>query len=183
MTLRGAIYAEDRYVLAKMLDHSCWQQGEQSCWEKDAPRLPRVITPSDLDTVFCRLLNDPMAVPLIFDNDGCMIFAELSSNQDDWRLISTGQYKLYAGLLGGGSHCAMLCRHNIKPNDGKKICTRHNIISFQPMVWDYGPVISATVVSNSLWQKFVFNWFTDPIQQRRRLIGLNAGLKPLSPVT
>lgn len=158
-----------------MLDHSCWQHGEQSCWQKSAPCLPRLITPSDLDTVFCRLLNEPMAVPAVIDNDGKMIFAELSSWDADWRLLSTGQFKLYRGLLEG-PHCAVLCCHNVRPEDEKKICTRHDIVSFQPMVWDHGPVIGISLRSNASWQRFVFNWFEDPIRLRRRIIGLQSGL-------
>lgn len=172
---RGAIYAEQAYALGKMLDHSCWQESEKSCWQKNAPRLPRLITPSDLDTVFCRLLHDPFAVPLILDNAGRMIFAELSSWSQDWRLLSDGQFKLYRGLLDG-PHCAVLCCHNVAPEDHKKICTRHDIISFQPMVWDHGAVIGRSLPTNALWQQFVFNWFEDPVRVRRRIIGSEAGL-------
>jgi hypothetical protein len=172
---RGAIFAEEAYALGKMLDHSCWsKQGEQSCWQKDSMPLPRLITPSDLDSVFSRLV-EPHAVPTVFDDNGCMIFAELSTNADDWRFLSTGQYRLYRGLLEG-PHCAVLCRHGIRPEQKKKICTRHDIISFQPMVWDHGAVIGATS-HGRVWEDFVFKWFEDPLRVRRRIIGYSVGLK------
>ena len=173
---RGAIYAEEHYIHAKMLDHSCWQEGEQACWQKDAPRLPRLITASDIDGVFWRLLNDPLAVPIVLDNDKKMIFAELSSSQQEWLQVSNGQFRLYRGLLEG-PHCAVLCRHQVKPEDGRKICTRHDIVSFQPMFWDHGVVIGRVQGPNEAWQNFVLKWFADSIRVRRIFIGTSVGMK------
>jgi hypothetical protein len=178
---RGNVRSQEHYDLAKNLDHSCWQQGAQSCWQKEARRLVRLITGSDLDCVFWRLLNDPLAVPLVLDNDRRMIFAELSSHAQDWRLLQTGQYKLYRGLLEG-PHCAVLCRHNVTPEQGKRICTRHDIVSFQPLVWDHGPVIANMQHGNAAWQDFVFAWFEDSLRVRRLIIGTSAGMKVVPPL-
>lgn len=179
---RGDVYSQSHYDLAKNLDHSCWQKGAQACWDSTANRLPRLVTPSDVDSVFGRMLHTPQSVPFGFDDRGSVILGELSSSKQDWRLVDTGQFRFYGALLNG-PHCAVLCRHNITPEHGKRICTRHDIVSFQAMVWDHGPVFDVTRESNAQWQQFVFSWYENAQRVRRRIIGYSVGLNLLSVVT
>lgn len=150
---RGEVFAEEAYALGKMLDHSSWQQGE---------KIVRLITPSDIDAVW--------------DNIGMVIFAEFSSHASEWAQIKKGQRWMYESALKNGAHCAVLCRHNVHPEDGKKINSKLDVVSFQPMFWDHSPVIGDLQIGNDRWQAFVRLWFKDPIRLRRWFLGRSAGI-------
>lgn len=147
---RGWIFAEDAYAQGKMLNHGGWNGV-----------LPRLITPSDVD--------------MVFDNNGKIIFIELSRVRSSWQEVTKGQRLLYENLIRGGAHCACLCKHNVPA--AIQIDTRYDVDSFQIMVWDYGLVYSKTY-SGTLWEKFVSDgWFgstNGPLFVRRKLLGRNA---------
>lgn len=145
MTVRGAIRNEDAYALGKMLDNSAW-----------LGRLPRSITPSDMD--------------LVFDNGGRIIFAELSRSQCEWKTLEWGQRLLYENAIKNSLHCAVLCKHSVNPNERRLINTFVDITSFQLMIHDCRFVFSRVIEGNSYWQKYVFDWFDDPIKVRQQLI-------------
>ena len=168
MAAPGDIYSEQAYALGKMLDHSAWQMGDR--------RLPRGITGSDVDGLGNRFGGVSDGIPATFDNSGRTILVELSSHLDRWRHVPSGQRWVYEALIAHAPHCAVLCRHNVTLKMGRKICTRYDVVSFQPMFYDHGVVIGDVFQSNDLWQKFVFEWFEDPIRARRRFIGLSAGM-------
>jgi hypothetical protein len=167
MSDAGDIYCEEAYALGKMLNHSAWQKGEQ--------KLPRGITGSDIDAGYEHSLGAFGSVPL-FDNRGMILFLEFSRHEEKWENIKKGQRWVYEALIRQGPHCAILCRHNVAPESGRKICTRHDVVSFQAMLNDHGVVISALNESNADWQKFVFEWFKNPLRVRRWLLGREAGL-------
>ncbi len=167
----GAIIPElaEAYALGKMLDNSGWNG-----------ILVRHITPSDID------LPD---IPLCFDNNGAVILADLSSSYTQWDAPRTlvGQRRLYNALIRTGPHCAVLCKHNVKPGFGRKIDTLRDIESFHVMVWDFEPVYSR-VMDGAYWQAFVMRWVNErdgPLRLRRTILGVNVGLvKPSSsPLT
>ena len=134
----GAIYSEQAYALGKMLDNSSWQQGQ---------KLRDGITPSDFD--------------LVFDNMGAMLFCELSSNCDQWRLLEKGQRWAYqSAIKNNRPHCAVICRHNVKLADLRQIDTRRDIVAFQVMAYDLAAFrISCVIEGNEHWQAFVLAWF------------------------
>lgn len=136
----GDIFCEEAYALGKMLDHSSWAIGEKV--------LPRGITPSDFD--------------LVFDNNGCVLFCELSSGASEWGEVSTGQCLTYKAAIRKGVHCAVLCTHDVKVEYGRKIDTREDIISFQVMTFGWGSFWVSRVVEGSAWPNFVFAWYRNP---------------------
>jgi hypothetical protein len=152
---RGSIRSVEHYQQAKMLDHSSWQKG--------APVLPRHITPSDVD--------------MYFDNNGKIIFCELSTNFPSWESLGKGQRLGYENMIRGTVHCAVVCFHNIVPSDDRLINSRTDICGFQPMICDGTDFICGDNYSgNELWQQFIFKWFEDPTILRRKLIGFSVGL-------
>jgi hypothetical protein len=166
----GAIHNEAAYALGKMLDHSAWQRGTRV--------LPRGITGSDLDVVFGRQAQDEFReVSAVFDNNGRALLAEFSSSTTLWRFLSVGQKWVYETMLRGSPHVAVLCRHKVKAEDCRPICTRLDVISFQPMLCDFGAfVIGDLHHGNDRWQEFVLAWFADPTKVRRQLLGLSVGM-------
>jgi hypothetical protein len=151
MSDRGDVHSLSRYLLGKMLDHSDWQ--------KDDP-LPDLITPSDVD--------------FVLDNNGSILFCELSSSAVEWRQVDRGQRWLYQSfLLDSLWHpkCSILCKHGVKPEDKRLIRTRIDVTSFQVMVFDYGDFRVSRVVDGNLnWQKFVKSWFQNPDGLRGNVI-------------
>ena len=111
MTQRGDIFSTPAYAQGKMLDHSGW-------------KLPRNITPSDVD--------------MVIDNDGSIIYGELSSWCSHWAGIKEGQRRLYQNAIRDGKHCAVLCRHSVKPEERRQIDTCYDIESFEAMFWEPG---------------------------------------------
>lgn len=147
----GSVFSEEAYALGKMLDHSSWQ---------DDVKMARGITPSDID----------MAI----DNNGQIMFCELSSQHRTWSAISEGQRRLYENCIKGALHCAVLCHHNVRPEEKRMINTRTDIAAFQVMVWDHAVIYSNVVASNEHWQKFVLDWTNEgsgPLKFRRQVIG------------
>lgn len=147
--MRGSILQSEAYALGKMLDHSSWGRGE---WV-----LPRGITPSDIDAVF--------------DNNGSILFVELSSEATDWSALSKGQRMAYESAIRGTSHCAVLCKHGMTVHHEVPIDTRYAISGFQPMVHDGGKFIVAPFVrGNEHWETFVRRWFDDAPATRESII-------------
>lgn len=154
---RGAIFSIDAYAQSKMLDHSAWQKGDTV--------LPRRITPSDIDVGF--LAPDGSGFHL--DNNGKIIFGELTRGFANWVNIRWGQRRFYEACIANTQHCAALCQHNVPPT--RQICTRTDIIAFQIMIFDYDTIVCAPFLGNDNWQRFVFKWCNDPVKLRRYLIG------------
>lgn len=148
----GAIIWEEAYAQAKMLDHSGW-----------SGILDRRITPSDVD--------------FAFDNrnaGGAIIYGELSSSCREWAQLQSGQREFYENCIRDRHHCAVLCKHSVRPEHGRKINTFTDIESFQVMVWDHGPVYSHAIVGNQHWQSFVVQWVNrsdGPMRARQRVLG------------
>lgn len=153
----GAILSEEAYALGKMLDHTAWQRGDRV--------LPRGITGSDID--------------FILDNAGFEIIGELSRTSAKWAEATSGQKRVYEGLIRWGApHVAVLCRHNVSPEERRAISPKLDVISFQPMLCDHNLVVARVFEGNALWQAFVASWFKDPIRLRHRLLGLCADMIP-----
>jgi hypothetical protein len=165
---RGSIIWQEAYALGKMLDHSAWQ--------RDEPRLPRQITPSDYDAVIGHTGIDGVAGAL--DNFGKVLLLEFSRSANDWREIGRGQRLLYQGLLQTGPHCAVLCHHNIAPELGRKICTRWDVISIHLMLFDHGLVFDGPW-NNDTWQILVQRWFENALGIRRAILGHSVGMRQL----
>ena len=148
---RGAIRNIDAYARGKMLDHSSWQLGEQ--------KLPRLITPSDID--------------MVFDNRGWALFCEISRKHSKWsalRADAKGQHDTYLSTIKNTVHCAVLCKHSVSLSAERAIDTRNDIESFQVMLYDPRlPLLMANTeifTGNGRWQRFVFRWFESPEQVR-----------------
>jgi hypothetical protein len=150
--MRGSMFAPAAYALGKMLDHSGW-------------KLDRGITPSDFD----------MAI----DNDGSIMFCELSSWASRWAETKEGQRRLYRNAIRDGKHCAVLCRHPVKPEEQRQIDSCYDIESFEVMFYDFGPVYSGVLDGNAGWQWFVKKWIEPggPIWLRRLFLGRAIGMK------
>ena len=151
MILRGSIFVEEAYALGKMLDHSTWQ-------------LPRCITPSDVD--------------MGFDNNGAVLFCEMSSSCSSWAEVKRGQRLFYQNSIRERAHCAALCKHSVDITDNRRINSQLDVESFDLMLWDHGPVCCGVIVGNNLWQRFVQHWYIDPVWLRRRLLGRSVGMLP-----
>lgn len=162
----GSIILAEAYALGKMVDSSGWNG-----------LLERKITPSDIDLP---------EIPLCFDNNGAIIFVDLSNCYDRWDSHRTlrGQRWLYESLIKHGPHCAVLCKHGVVPEMDRKIDSLRDVESFHVMLWDHAPVYSQ-VYNGAYWQSFVTFWVnkpTGPLNIRRYLLGVNAGLvKPTTP--
>jgi hypothetical protein len=149
----GTILVEKAYALGKMAESSSWYG-----------LLRTGITPCDID--------------LCFDNNGKMIFGELSSHTDTWNDISYGQRKVYEGAIAHQPHCAVLCKHSIKPEMDRAIDTRFDVEKFQVMLWDFEFVLSPTY-DGKYWETFVKWWVNfplGPLELRRRILGGSVGL-------
>lgn len=133
----GSILNEQAYARGKMLNHSGM-----------AGQLARRSMPSDID--------------FVLDNNGAMIFAELSRWANDWNKVQPGQRWLYESLIKTSIHCAVLCKHSVELATGRQIFTWTDIESFQVMIWHHGAVISEIIEGNQKWQTFVRYWFADP---------------------
>ena len=145
MTNEGNIHSPEAYAQSKMLDHSGWYG-----------KLPRGSRPSDIDFV---------AVKMVFDNNGSMLWGELSRSASEWGQLDYGQKWLYESAIKFSPHCAVLCFHNA-PLD-RKIDTYRDVISFQPMVWDYDFVAGRVYDGVENWHKFVNGWFKNSLRVRR----------------
>lgn len=153
MSERGGIRNEDAYARGKMLDHSGWQKGEI--------RLPRLITPSDVD--------------MVFDNDTWLLLCEVSSEYASWRDLQArakGQIRMYQALIGQTANCAVLCKHSVPLIPYRPIDTRNDIDKFEVMLWDVMPgiVFTETFCTNKRWQDFVFSWFQNPKKTRMKCL-------------
>jgi hypothetical protein len=152
----GSIILEEAYALSKMFDSSGWNG-----------LLPNKITPSDVD--------------LCFDNNGSIIFADFSNNCDNWDRLDKklkGQRWLYESLIRHGPHCAVLCKHSVAPEMGRKIDTLRDVERFQIMIWDFEPVLSP-IYSGEFWQHFVIAWMKTsdgPLKIRRQILGGSVGM-------
>jgi hypothetical protein len=158
MTLRtGAILSEEAYALGKMLDHTAWQRGDRV--------LPRGITGSDID--------------FVLDNNGHEIIGELTRTWSEWKEVTSAQRRVYEGLVRWGApHVAVLCRHEVNPDERRAISPKLDVASFQPMLCDHRLVVGRVFRGNALWQAFVESWFRDPVRLRHRLLGLCADMRP-----
>jgi hypothetical protein len=134
----GMILNEQAYARGKMLDHSGM-----------VGQLARGSMPSDID--------------FILDNNGSMIFAELSRWMTEWTQTSKGQRWLYESLIKTGIHCAVLCKHSVELETRRKIYTWTDIESFQIMIWHHGMVITEVIQGQEKWQSFIKYWF-DPLK-------------------
>jgi hypothetical protein len=144
--MRGAIYNEDRYRRAKLLDHSSWLNHSQP--------LPRFITPSDID--------------VYFDANGWVIFCEFSSEYATWEKLSRGQHLGYLNIANHPQHCAVLCRHA----DKEIINSRLDVTAFQFVLWSTDKEFhySRVYEGNRYWQTFVCAWMRDPVTFRPRIL-------------
>lgn len=149
MSERGRIRNSEAYARGKMLDHSGWQKGDN--------KLPRNITPSDID--------------MVFDNSGDVLFCEVSSSRVEWKDLDIGQRKTYQNSIRGTDNFAVLCTHAVPLDAGRQINSRQDIQQFQVMVFDpkhRNPFVTTEVfVGNDRWQKFVSVWFNNPSEIRR----------------
>lgn len=138
--MRGSILVEQAYAQGKMLDHSSW-------------RLQRNITPSDVD--------------LVVDSNGACLFAELSSQNQEWCQLRSGQRRLHEALIRGGPHISALCFHTVSATN--QINTVSDITSFQLMLWDH-KVIILEIWDGERWPSFVEKFVADPLRSRHMLI-------------
>ncbi len=148
MTREGDIHSPEAYAQGKMLDHSGWYG-----------KLPRGCRPSDIDFG---------TATFVFDNHGSILLGEMSSVSREWRELAGGQKWLYESLVRFSPHCSVLCYHNV-PLD-RRIKTDEDVISFQPMVWDYDFVVGKVYSGGERWNRFVFSWYKDSLKLRRFLI-------------
>jgi hypothetical protein len=156
----GSIILQEAYALGKMMDSSSWNG-----------LLRSGITPSDIDLP---------GVQMVFDNRGMIIFCDFSSSFTKWQTALTGQRLLYEGLINYKPHCAVLCRHNVKPELGRPINTLHDVEHFQVMIWDFEPVITKIFDGAELWKRFVIKWVNEPsgpLEIRRRILGEKVGMQ------
>lgn len=166
----GVIYNEAAYKQSKMLNHSSWQKGDRV--------LPRGITPSDIDMGF---LPPDNSSNFGLDNNGSVIFGELTRGFANWLNIRYGQRRFYEACIDHTPHCAVLCQHNVPLSENRQIDTRIDIISFQVMLFDFGFVRCDPYNGNENWQTFVFKWFEDPVWLRRFLLGRKVGMVRPNP--
>jgi hypothetical protein len=134
---RGAIYHELAYAQGKMLDHSGW-----------GGKLPRKITPSDID--------------FFFDNDGSFLICELVSSQIGWSGLGFGQRRAHENFLNGTWWISALCRHSV-PRE-RQINTYTDIDKFLPMVWANGQYYCSECEGGEMWPRFVDWWFDDALR-------------------
>ena len=131
--IKGQIHHIQAYAQGKMLDHKDWN-------------LPRNIKPSDID--------------MFIDNNGQLLFIELSSSKTAWQQIQDAQRKAYAAIvaMGRGGCMAVLATHNV-PTD-RQINTVKDINSFHLMMWTEDGVEYpiAPIHSNEAWIELITNF-------------------------
>lgn len=135
MAKRGAIRQMDVYLQSKLLDHSPWDG-----------RLPRKITPSDID--------------IVFDNAGSLLFCELKlvapgDSGSFWNL-EVGQQRLFQSLLEGTTHQLAILYHSTPPSI--QIDTRNGINAFRIVTWE-GVPREQDVRPGKDWPDYVESWF------------------------
>lgn len=151
----GSVILQEAFALGKMHESSGWRG-----------LLRDGCIPSDID--------------LYFDNNGMIIFVDLSSSYDRWdspRTL-TGQLRGYLSAIRCGPHCAALCKHSVTPEMNRKIDTLRDIETFQIMIWDFELVYSP-IYDGAYWQNFVIAWMNDPkgpLRIRRTILGQHVGL-------
>lgn len=126
---RGDIYNYDLYLQSKTLDHSEW-------------RLPRCITPSDID--------------MVFDNAGKILFCDLKNHHCTWDDLSVGQRKLYEAIVrnGAGTQFVALLHHSA-PATQKFIRTVSDIEEFQLIYWKDNEIKVSQMFPGSYWRVYV----------------------------
>lgn len=102
----GKIHNLELYAKAKLLDFSGWKG-----------KLPRNITPSDID--------------MVFDTGKKLLFCELKSWKCGWGDLSIGQRILYDHMLqtSRGKMMVAICYHSLP--EGRQIDTTTDILEFQ----------------------------------------------------
>jgi hypothetical protein len=140
---RGEIIVEQAYAQGKMLDHSSW-------------RLPRNITPSDTD--------------FVLDIGGCVLFAEFSSQHQEWVDLQNGQRWAYESQVRHGPHIAALCFHCVRPD--RAINTTNDVVSFQVMVHYRGSFLTSECFDGQRWERFVKAFGNDPIALRGKILSM-----------
>lgn len=153
---RGAIYAPAAYAQGKMVDHSSWQRGD---WV-----LPRKITPSDIDFTFL-----PDQSQFVLDNNGSLIYGELTRGFANWLNVRYGQRLLYENCIRHGPHCAVICQHNVPTTE--QIDSRSDVLAFQVMVFDFKFVRTEVYTDNLRWQNFIKAWFVNLLRVRHYILG------------
>lgn len=148
---KGSILVEQAYAQGKMLDSSGW-----------FGVLPRGITPCDIDHVF--------------DNNGHMIFLEITSQWRTWEEFKEhcfGQWSVYKSLVifGQSRHVSVLWFHAIPIN--VQINTFRDCESFSVM-WmqchdDRKRMTVSPAVGGDKWPGFVKLWFSDRAKLYERL--------------
>ncbi len=132
----GQIINVAAYAQGKMLDHSQW-----------AGRLPRSITPSDIDFVLA---------------DGrFFLFVELSSRHDHWNELAVGQRRLFEDLIlrDGERTVAVLARHNAGGQE-RQIDTLNDVVSFEVLFGASAGRLGVYFSDESgEWARFVLAWF------------------------
>jgi hypothetical protein len=137
---RGAIRNQRAYERGKNLDHSEWQLGED--------KLPRLITPSDID--------------MVFSSRGRVAFCEISSSARFWADLEIGQRRTYQDAIRNAEHVAVLCTHNVPLFEARPIKSASDIVGFQVMVHYAGTFRVVPVVnSNATWRRFIRRWCAD----------------------
>jgi len=130
----GSIFSKEAYALGKMLDHSSWNG-----------RLPRNITPSDID--------------MTFDNNGDVLACELSRKHKEWKDVPLGQRLIYERFVFNGTyrHIAAICYHTVAPDFGRKIDSRDDIKVFQLLVYSQGDLFVSEMRQD--WIEFIEEQF------------------------
>lgn len=149
--IRGAVFSEQAYAQGKMLDHSEWS-------------LPRKITPSDID--------------MCFDNDGRVLYCEISRHHSKWPELHIGQIKLYQAAVKSTQNLSVLCKHSVPAN--RQINTRSDIERFSVMV-DCGHFQVTPVFESGRWRAFVDGWFKDPEAVFRYVVSESAPISNAKP--
>jgi hypothetical protein len=140
------IISEEAYALGKMIYGQSWRE-----------ILPRGCYPSDFE--------------MIFDNRGSVLFGEADSKIVRWEDLDGAQLGSFQSAVRHGNHCAVICKHDVTPADHRKIDSRHDIVSFQAMVWDLGAFrVSRLIEGNEHWQNFVKAWYRNPHGLRGEII-------------
>ena len=117
---KGQIRVAEAYARGKMLDNSSWHG-----------LLPRGITPSDVDAIWTTESKEE-ANPMVFDNNGKMLFVEFSTKTSKWMELPKGQRVLYENICNNSTNQRAVVA-KIEPKPDKAIDTLHDVKSFQIM--------------------------------------------------
>lgn len=133
----GGIQCPDLYARAKMLNNTGWLN-----------KLPRGITPSDID--------------LVFENKGRTLLVELSPTIRDWKFVAAGQRGVYETqvLQQRGACASVIARHETEYD--KYIDTLRDIKDWELMYWDSdrsAPAYRVYGPEDGTWEEFVLWWF------------------------